>query len=89
MCHYRKGCGDVIKCNKEVIEISGFSSDIYAEFGSIMQTCYRKYGEEQFNHLVELAKKSDEEIKDEALELINRFSERIKDFMAHFDDEAK
>lgn len=79
----------MIKCNKEVIEISGYSSDIYAEFGSIMQTCYRKYGEEQFNRLVELAKKSDEELKEEALELINRFSEGIKDFMARFDDEQK
>lgn len=79
----------MIKCDKEVIKISGYESDIYAEFGSIIQTYYRKYGEEQFNRLVELAKKSDEELKEEALELINRFSERIKDFMARFDDEQK
>ena len=79
----------MIKCDKEVIKTSGYSSDIYAEFGLIMQTCYRKYGEEQFNHLVELAKKSDEELKEETLELINRFSERIKDFMARFDDKQK
>lgn len=79
----------MIKCNKGFVEISGFESDIYAEFGSIMKTCYRKYGEEQFDSLVELAKKSDEEIKEETIELINRFSERIKDFMACFDDEQK
>lgn len=79
----------MIKCDKEVIKISGYESDICAEFGLIIQTCYRKYGEEQFNRLVELAKKSDEELKEETIKLINRFSKRIKDFMAHFDDEAK
>lgn len=79
----------MIKCDKEVIEISGYQSDIYAEFGSIMQTCYRKYGEEQFNRLVELAKKSDEELKEEALELIKGFSEAIKDFISDFDKKSE
>lgn len=74
----------MIKCDKEVIKISGYESDIYAEFGLIMQTCYRKYGEEQFNRLVELAKKSDEELQVEALKMIREFSERLNDIVSGF-----
>ena len=74
----------MIKCDKEVIKISGYESDIYTEFGSIIQTCYRKYGEEQFNRLVELAKKSDEELQEEALKMIRVFSERLNDIVSGF-----
>lgn len=77
----------MIKCEKGTVEIKGRESDLYAEFGTMMQACYRQFGEEQFNHLVELAQKSDEEMQAMAVDLISKFADKLKNVLSDLEDE--